>query len=395
MAGLNSPKELVARASEISLPAMALTDFGLCGGFPKFVSECNKAKIKPVLGLEIRIVPDRSVKERGEARRSVLLLAKNRAGYRNLLALCSEGYLTGFYNKPRIDFDFLMAHAEGLICTTSDLFGHIPALLYTGRRDTAIAAIRAYKAVFGDDFYIEIMRHKFFSPAIAEDERRIMDELQNLARDFGVKCFCSNDVRYAVKEDYQAHDVLTCFQGLRCVKDTERPSLKSDDYYLKTPGEMAVAFSDCPELLTTTMEIVDKVDSEVMEAGGDYVPGADISGDHDPEEFLRDLVVDGMKQKGLYDIPEYRERMDFELKVFSACGYVRYFLVLWDFINAARTKKIRIGAGRGSAAGSICLYALGVTKLDPIKYGLLFERFLSVETSKMIEPADFGLEEVL
>ncbi|MFO7933490.1 MAG: amidase family protein [Bacteroidales bacterium] len=254
-------------------------------------------------------------------------------------------------------------------------------------------AMDAYKEAFGDDFYAEIMFHRYpGNPGIEEDEKRVMGELFAMARKKDVPCFCSNDVRYCTQDQAAAHDALLCLQPLRCIKDQERFSMNSDDFYLKSETEMNSAFSKHPELLKTTLEIAEKVEGDVMESGGDYVPGEDISGDVPPDQYLRELVVAGMQAKGLYDIPEYRERMEHELKVFSACGYVRYFLVLWDFINNARSKDIRIGAGRGSAAGSLCLYALGVTALDPLKYDLLFERFLSVETVKKITADDFGLE---
>jgi len=390
---LNSPKELVATASELGFQALALTDFGICGGFPKFATECAEAGIKPIFGLEAYLVPDMKIKEKGERRSNVLLIAKNREGYRNLLDVSTEAHVTGFYNRPRIDFSYLSRHAEGMICATANLSGHIPSLIYAGKHDVASNAMDAYKGVFGDDFYAEIMFHRYpGNPGIEEDEKRVMGELFAMARSKDVRCFCSNDVRYCKKKQAKAHDALMCIQPLRCLKDQERFSMNSDDFYMKTAQEMASVFSKHPELLKTTLEIVEKVEDDVMESGGDYVPGEDISSDVPPAQFLRELVIAGMQARGIYDKPEYRERMEHELRVFSACGYVRYFLVLWDFINNARSKGIRIGAGRGSAAGSLCLYALGVTALDPLKYDLLFERFLSVETVQKISAEDFGVE---
>lgn len=388
--GLPTPEELVSQAKKLGFKSLALTDYGVCGGFIKFSTECKKVGIKPIFGLETHVVPDMNVKEKGGVRRNFVLLAKNRTGYKNLLKISSEAYITGFYHRPRIDLPFLSNHAEGLICSTSNMSGVIPSMIWENNNEGAYKELRRYKEIFGDNFYAEMMRHEYTNN-LTGDEMRVMATLFKMAHKLDIRCYATNDVRYCRREQAKAHDVVLCLDMKRCYKDPSRFSMKSDDFYMKSTEEMAALFPNHPELLSNAAEVAESIEDDVMEMGGNYVPGAHISGGRNPLDFLRDLVYDGMKAKGIADRPEYVERVEFELKVFDACGYVLYFLVLWDFINNARTSGIRIGPGRGSAAGSLCLYALGVTALDPIKYELLFERFLSVDTVYSIGADDFGM----
>lgn len=392
---LPSPEDLVKKAVALGFKALALTDLNMCAGFFRFVTCCQKNGIKPILGSEVMIVPDRHHKQKGDAsnRRNILLIAKNRTGYRNLLDISSESFVTGFYQKPRIDFEYLSSHSEGLICTTGDMYGLIPRLIWEKQNKAALEEIKKYHELFGSNFYFEIMSHDHDN-GLSEQKREVMNTLFKIGKKLGIECFASNDVRYLSRDDHFAHEVYTCIENNKCIKNTERHSLHSSDFYMKSAGEMLAMFPNHPQLLQKTVEIADSIDEDVMEMGGDYVPGADISGGEDPSIFLRKLVYDGLAAKGLADRPEYRERIDYELQVFDTCGYVLYFLILWDFINNARQAKIRIGPGRGSAAGSLCLYALDVTALDPIEYDLLFERFLSVDTERSVGESDFGMEVV-
>jgi len=394
MRGLCSPKELVSAAADAGMKALAITDIGICGAFPKFVTECQGKGIKPILGSEMIIVKDKSIKERGEMKSDIVLLAKNRVGYRNLLKLSSEAHLNGFYFKPRIDFELLSQYSEGLICLSGGMYGHVPQLIFRNEMEEALDVMLRYKRLFGDDFYCQMGVHPYFSGDMEENERDVVKRMYQMATGNGVKCVASNDVRYCTKEQWKGFDTLMCLETgrQRCVKDDERYRIHSDDFYIKSPDEMAAMFPNHPQLMEESVRIAAKIDDDVMEWGGDYVPGAHISGDTPPLQFLRDLVMDGMRSKGLYGKEEYMERVDFELKVFDACGYVLYFLILWDFINYANNVGIRIGPGRGSAAGSLCLYVLDVTKLDPIKYDLLFERFLSIDTFRSVDGDDFGIE---
>ena len=389
---LPKPKELVAAAAKIGFKALALTDYGLCAGFPGFVVACRKAGIKPLLGYEAYIVPDRMVKEKGEKRFNVLLIAKNRIGYKNLIDISSEGHINGsYFGRPRIDLQYLAEHSKGLVCSTANISGHVPTKIHLNEEDKARAAMGWYKDVFGDDFYAEIMFHKYMKQATQDMEMSVMKRLLEMANSMGVKSFCSNDVRYCTTDQAPCLEAyMCCPKPTRPLKDPRHFSLETNEFYLKTPEEMAQYFS--PELMQTTAEIVEKVDSDILGGTEDYLPRFDVPDGHTEGTFLRSLIYEGMKAKGLYDKPEYRERAEMEMKVFEACNYVKYFLVLWDFVNAAKRNGIIVGPGRGSAAGSLCLYALNITKLDPLEHGLLFERFLSVAVERKIEPADFGLD---
>lgn len=386
---LAKPTEIVDAAAKLGQKAIALTDFGLCAGFPKFVKSCKKAGIKPILGMEILMVNDMSVKEKGDSskRKSIVLIARNSAGYRNLLDLSSTSFISGFYQKPRIDPSYLKERTEGLICLTGNIYSHIPSLVWTNESAKAEASMKFYKEVFGKWFFVEILRHPGFTA-----EAEVMAKMETLASKYGVKCVAANDVRYLVKGDAEAHDIFTCLENTKCVKDEGRFRLSGAEYYLKSSEEMCSLFSDKPEYIERTMEIAEAVDVSTMEEEKDGLPGHHISGDVPPEKFLRDLVFNGLKAKGLSDDERYVDRLEYELKVFSVCGYVRYFLVLWDFVANAKSKGIRVGPGRGSAAGSLALYVLDITKLDPIKYDLLFERFLSVDTKYTMDPSDFGVD---
>jgi len=389
--GLPKPKELVAAAAHIGYKALALTDYGLCAGFPGFVVACKDASIKPILGFEAYIVPDRMVKEKGERRYNVLLTAKNKVGYANLIDISSAGFMEQYYGKPRIDLKYLAEHSEGLICSTANISGHVPTKLQLNEEDKALAAMGWYRDVFGDDFYVEIMFHEYTKKATQDMEKSVMERLLKLSKSMGIKAFCSNDVRYCARTDapfFEAY--MCCAPRSRPLKDPDRFSMNSDEFYLKTPEEMADYFNQ--DLMSTTAEIVEKVDADILGTGADYLPSFDVPEGQTENSFLRSLIYDGMKSKELFDKPEYRERAEREMKVFEACNYVKYFLVLWDFVNAAKSAGIVVGPGRGSAAGSLCLYALNITKLDPLEHGLLFERFLSVAVERKVEAADFGLD---
>lgn len=390
--GLPKPDELVAAAAAIGYKALALTDYGLCAGFPGFVVECKKAGIKPILGFEAYIVPDRMVKEKGEKRHNILLIAKDRQGYENLIDISSEGFRNGLYfGKPRIDLGYLAGHSKGLICSTSNISGHIPTKIQLNEEDKARSAMGWYRDVFGDDFYAEIMFHKYSKSAVQEMEMSVMKRLLEIAGSMGIKSFCSNDVRYCRREDASFFEAyICCAPPSRPLQDPRRFSMCSDEFYLKTPAEMAEYFNQ--DLIRTTAEITEKVDSSILGGGNDYLPSFDVPPGHTEESFLRSLIYEGLKSKGLFDKSEYRERAEMEMKVFEACNYVKYFLVLWDFVNAAKNNGIVVGPGRGSAAGSLCLYALNITKLDPLEHDLLFERFLSVAVERKIELSDFGFE---
>lgn len=389
--GLMPVEDLVKCASDLGYKSLALTDHGTCGGLLKFQNACKKAKIKPILGMEAYITADRFKKDKETTTYHLVLLAKNKIGYDNLIKLSSLGYLEGFYSKPRIDFDLLQKHKDGLIVTSACIGGEIPQAFVNGEDSRASEIASKYKEVFGDDFYIEIMTHKYFTDKEQEErEKKVANQLYKLAKALNIKAIATCDTHYARKEDWEAHDVLLSIQTIRVIKDPDRFTFDSDDFYLKSIPEMEQIYKR-PELLTNTVEIANKIEScEIIEESKDLLPLVEVpEGFASDEAYLKALIVDGMKAKGFFHKQEYRDRVKMEMEVIKKCGYLRYFLILWDIMNFARKEKVRYGLGRGSGAGSLCLYVLNITGVDPLKYGLLFERFLNPER---ISPPDVDID---
>lgn len=389
--GLSSPKDLAKTAKDLGFPAIALTDHGNCSGLYHFQKACKDVDIKPILGTESYITEDHTVKEKGFQNYHLVLLAKNKVGYKNLMYLSSYGYIEGFYYRPRIDFDILKDHSEGLICTSACPIGQIPYILENDNQSKAVELAGQYKDLFGDDFYIEIMTHKYFNNDPQElREKKVAKLLYQLSKKMDIKAICTNDTHYARKEQAEAHDVLLSIQTLDNVKNPKRFSFNSDEFYLKSYEEMMNVYGQAPELLLNTMEISEKIEWDIINPSDDLLPNFDLpEGFADEEAYLKALVTDGMKEKGLINKPEYRERIRYEMSVITKCNYTKYFLILWDIINYARTEGIRVGIGRGSAVSSLCLYVLGVIKLDPMKYDLIFERFLNPDR---ISPPDVDID---
>jgi len=321
----------------------------------------------------------------------LILLAKNKVGYKNLIYLSSFGYIHGFYYKPRIDFEVLKEHSEGLIVSTACMAGEISRFFHSGEEKKAEEVALRYKEVFGDDFYIEVMSHSYFNdPEQEAKEKSIAVKLYNLAKKLDIKAICTNDVHYARKEDWEAHDVLLSIQTLDTVKNPKRMTFGSKDFYLKPYEQMRDIYKKAPELLSNTVEIANKIETGIIGASQDLLPNFKLpDGFVDEEAYLKELVKNGMQQKKLINNPKYRERVKYEMSVITSCGYTKYFLILWDIINFARSEDIRVGAGRGSAVSSLCLYVLGITKVDPIENGLIFERFLNPDR---ISPPDVDID---
>lgn len=389
--GLSSPKALVRCAKDLDFKSLALTDHGSCGGLYNFQKECKQQGIKPILGMEGYISPDRFVKEKGTPINHIVLLAKNEIGYKNLIYLSSMGYIEGFYYKARIDFDLLQAHKEGLIVTSACVAGEIPRLLWSNEAEQARELAGKYKDTFGDDFYIEVMTHKYFNAPDQEiKEKKLAGELYKLAKQMGIKAICTTDIHYARKEEWKAQDVLLSIQTLDHIKNPDRMSFGSKDFYMKSAEELARIYNKAPELLSNTVEIAEKITGGLISSAEDLMPSFDLpEGFKDEVSYLKALVTDGMKHKGFINKQEYRDRIKYEFGIITKCNYTKYFLVLWDIINFAKTQGIRIGIGRGSAVSSLCLYVLGITKLDPIKYELIFERFLNPDR---ISPPDVDID---
>lgn len=374
--GASRVGEVTKRAAELGMKALAITDHGSMYGIIEFYKAAQAAGIKPILGCEFYIVAtDR--REKSTAAREyahLILLAKNKTGYKNLMKLCSAGFTEGFYYKPRIDHEILKQYSEGLVCMSACLAGEIPSALVRGEYDAAKQTAAWYKSVFGEDFYLELQDH-----GIAE-QRMINPQLIKIGRELGIELAVTNDSHYTLKEDAQAQEVLMCLQMGRTID--EGGLFDSDEFYLKSPQEMASLFSYVPKAVENTVKIADKCNVE-LEFGELHLPDFPIpDGFESHYEYLEHITREGMKKR--YANPDvYEERLMYELDTIRSMGFVDYFLIVWDYVAFARKSGIMVGPGRGSAAGSIVAYALSITNIDPIKYGLLFERFLNPERVSM------------
>lgn len=371
--------ELVARAKALGQDALAVTDHGVMYGVIDFYKACRKAGVKPILGMEAYVAP-RSMRDREGAQdreyAHLILLAKDETGYRSLMLLSSEAFIHGFYYKPRIDYDLLEAHAEGLVCLSACLAGDIPQALLHGRYDDAKRLGERLHRMFGDDFYIELQNHGL------PEQQRILPGLRKLAAELGVKTVATNDVHYVAREDAEAQDVLLCIQTQRFVDEPNRMRMEAEEFFLKSGDEMAAALPDDAGALATTREIADKCNVEIA-FGVRRLPQYTAPDGQDNETYLRRLCAEGMAQKLVGGDDAAQERLDYELSVITRMGFVDYYLIVWDFIHFAKTHGIVVGPGRGSGAGSLVAYCMGITDVNPLKYGLLFERFLNPERVSM------------
>ena len=371
--------ELVACAKKHGMDALAITDHGVMYGVIDFYKACKKEGVKPIIGMEAYVAPRSLMDRDGSKDREyahLILLAKNQTGYQNLMRLSSEAFLNGFYYKPRIDYDLLSRHAEGLICLSACLAGDIPQRLLQGNYNGAKELAERLKGMFGGDFYIEIQDHGI------PEQKEVLPGLVKLAGETGVKIVATNDVHYVNKADAQVQDVLLCVQTNTFVDEPNRMRMHADEFYLKNEQEMRAVLGQYPESFTTTQEIADKCALEIA-FGEKHLPGFAAPDGMENAAFLRKLCDDGL-QKKMPGAGEFeRERLEYELGVIERMGFVDYFLIVWDFIDFAKRNGIIVGPGRGSGAGSLAAYCLNITDVDPLKYGLLFERFLNPERISM------------
>ncbi len=373
-------KELVERAREFRLPALAMTDHGNLFGAVEFYKQVKKAGIKPIIGCEVYVAPG-SRFDRGDSEESsfhLILLARDNDGYRNLVTLVTKAYLEGFYYKPRIDMDLLEQYSGGLIGLSACLKGEIPYCLQRGLADRAREKALRFKHILGpENFYIEIQENGM------PEQREANGKLIELARELHIGVVATNDCHYLKREDAKAHEVLLCIQTGKTLKDSGRMRFSTDQFYFKSPEEMKEAFGDIPDAISNTVAIAERCNVE-FKMGDFLLPRYEVEGGGNPEEFLTRLAQDGLAKKFPAGIPEgYGERLKTELEVIRKMGYASYFLIVWDFISHARSRGIPVGPGRGSAAGSLVSYSIGITEIDPIKYNLLFERFLNPERISM------------
>ncbi|MDG2418355.1 MAG: DNA polymerase III subunit alpha [Saprospiraceae bacterium] len=390
--GASSISGMMDKAAADGQKAVALTDHGNMFGAFKFVAEATKRNIKPIIGCEFYLVDDRHKKAfsraKGEKdkRYHQLLLAKNRTGYENLCKLCSLGYMEGLYSKyPRIDKELLVKYSEGLIATSCCIGAELPQTILRGKEDEAEELLKWWLDLFGEDYYIEFQRHGGLEniDGLGVSQEDINQTLLRLAKKYNVKTIATNDSHYVEEEDWAPHDILLCINTASSVASEKRFKFPSSDFYFKTQDQMKVLFKDIPEAVDNTMEIYDKV--ETLELARDVLlPNFPIpEGYTTQDDFLRGLTYQGAKKRYGDITPAIKERLDFELSVIKASGYPGYFLIVQDFTTTAREMGVSVGPGRGSAAGSAVAYCIGITNVDPIKYDLLFERFLNPERISM------------
>ncbi len=404
--GAASPQKLVKKAVENGMKALALTDHGNMFGIKKFHDAAKAEGIKPILGCEMYLAKDRHARKRIKGEKEynhLILLAKNQTGYKNLVKLVSAGFLEGMYGKPRIDWELLYQYHEGLIASSACLAGEIPQAILKGNMEEAEQLAAKYKELFGEDFYLELMLHPSDVPGKNEEvyDRQVLvnKHLREIANKLDIKLIATNDVHFAYKEDAEAHDHLIAINTGAFIEDEKRLRYTQQEY-LKTAEEMLEMFSDIPEALENTQEIVDKV--EVYEL--DHAPIMPVfplpEGFNNDAEYFTHLVWEGAKKRYGDPVPEQaRERIQFEIDTIINMGYPGYFIIVWDFIRKAREMGVSVGPGRGSAAGSAVSYCLEITQIDPIRYGLLFERFLNPERVSLpdidVDFDDEGRDEVL
>lgn len=387
--GMTKLPDLCRRVKELGMSSVALTDHGNMMGVVQFTEEAKKNGIKPIFGFEGYMVRDRKVRERSNYH--LVLLAKNNIGYKNLIKICSEAFISGFFQKPRFDFELLRKYSEGLIATTACLKGMVANNLLKGNIDVAIETIDFLKDVFKDDLYVEVMNHGL------DDQIKVLPLLEDLAKKKNIKVICTNDCHYMLREDNEAHDVLLCVQNKMAVKDSNRLKYKTPEFYIKSAEEMLSLFPR--EYLDNTMEVAEKCNAD-LSLGKMHFPVYKIPDDPDfnvwvqnrgndgpSDQYLKYLCVQSIKKylcNGKLDSSrksEYVERLKMELKVLKDKHLADYFLVVSDYTQWSRDQGIFVGPGRGSAAGSLVSYLLHITDVDPLKYDLLFERFLNPHRS--------------
>ena len=378
--GEASIKKLVARVKELGMDSCAITDHGSMYGVVDFYREAKSQGIHPVIGCEVYMAPRSrfdKVHDIDNKTSHLILLAENQRGYKNLIKLVSAGYIDGFYYKPRIDFEMLKEHSEGIIALSACIAGEVPKALLRGDYDEAKKIALKYAEALGkDNYFLEIQDHGL------SEQKRIIPDMLRLSEETGIGLVATNDIHYLKKEDAKYQDVLMCIQMEKKVDDPDRMKFETEEFYIKSPEEMASLFEYVPQAIENTEKIAKRCNVD-FDFGTRHLPAYAVPDGKDAFEYLRELCQSGLEKRYSPVSDELQKRLDYELGVIKSMGFVDYFLIVWDFIHFAKNNGVMVGPGRGSAAGSIVAYSLGITTVDPIKYGLIFERFLNPERVSM------------
>jgi DNA polymerase-3 subunit alpha len=371
--------ELLKLANQFKFPALAITDHGNMFGAIDFYLEAIKSGIKPIIGVEAYVAPrsrfEKTYKINEDSSNHLVILARDEQGYRNMMKLVSIGFLEGFYYKPRIDKEILAQYSKGLVGLSSCLHGEIPKLILNNQFKEALKVADDYKQIFGkDEFYLELQENGI------PEQKKVNESLVSISKKLNIKLVATNDVHYLAKDKARAHEALLCIQTQTTLDDPNRMRMQTDEFYLKNSDEMKKAFSYMPEAIANTIEITEKCNLE-LDFNQIHLPNYQPPNGKNKEEFLNELCQEGLKKRFPKITREITDRLKQELSTIKKMGYTSYFLIVWDFIHYAKQNNIPVGPGRGSAAGSLVSYLLGITDIDPLKYGLFFERFLNLERS--------------
>jgi len=375
--GASRIKDLISFAKDQGMPGLALTDHGVMYGAVKFYKEAKDAGIKPLMGCEVYVTADRNDRSRAPYYH-LTLIARTAEGYRNLMKLSTCGFLQGFYYKPRVDMEMLRRHGRGIVCLSGCLSAEVPTRILEGRPEEARKLLLEYGEIF-DDVYLELQDHGI------EQQRRVNEGLVKLHKDTGIPLVAANDSHYTTKHDARMHDVLLCIGTGKFYNDPNRMKFSGEEFYVKTAEEMARIFPDHPEALENTIRVVESVEDVGIELGKTRLPNFPKPEGYTADQYLREQCERGLAKRygELAKTNEVLGRLEFELETIEKMGFADYFLIVWDFVKYAKDRKIAVGPGRGSAAGSIVAYALEITDLDPLEYSLLFERFLNPDRINM------------
>jgi len=391
--------DLFRKARDYRMPAVAITDHGNMYGAVDFYQQAYKAGIKPIIGCELYVAPksrfDKTSEGPGETARHLIVLVKNLQGYRNLVKLTSTGFLEGFYYRPRIDKEFLAKHSEGLIATSACLHGEVADWILKGDLEKAKASARQYRDIFGEgNYYLEMMENGI------PEQSLVNEKLMEISKELAIPLVATNDCHYLDRTDSEAHEVLLCIQTGKTMDDTGHMRFATDAFYLKSPDEMKQLFSYCPEAIENTVAIAEKCNLK-LDFNQVFLPHFEIGQGRSLDEHLQEMAEAGLKKlmpkilqgKDPALRQKYEKRLARELDIIKSMGFAGYFLIVSDFINYAKSRNIPVGPGRGSAAGSLAAYAIGITEIDPIRYGLFFERFLNPDRKSMPDiDTDFCME---